>query len=301
MIRGRPLSNCSVFIACCVIVHLMEGCSSYGRDDDALPPMAAGVVGGLPESLENSIGMRFHYVEAGSFIMGSQSRDGIPEAFAAMEEPRRTQLEHGYYMGTTEVTNAEYLAFVRVTGYRGGSQGEKDFLRHMNDPEYLDFRRPDQPVMFVSRYDAEAFCAWLYKKEGVCYRLPTEVEWEYACKASEDSGKRVVEREALAGRAWYEANASGRTHRVAKLSSNPWGFYDMLGNVWEWTVSYIPTKSLEDSEWEEPIAMIRGGSAANSASGSRCSARWAGWPADKRSEYVGFRIVRLPSGEQKCR
>src|SRR5262249_40147173 len=128
----------------------------------------------------------------------------------------------GFSLGATEVTNAQYEKFDpehrKLRGRSGTGKGD------------------DDPVVFVTWHDAVAFCRWLSKKEGKTYRLPTEAEWEYACRAGTKTlyatGDTISASQANLGR-----SADGKPQRVVKVGSyrpNAWGLYDMHGNVQEW-------------------------------------------------------------------
>ncbi|AUB80295.1 hypothetical protein THSYN_04550 [Candidatus Thiodictyon syntrophicum] len=157
---------------------------------------------------------------------------------------------------------------------------------------------PDLPVVGVSWDDAAAYCAWLSERTGEGYRLPTEAQWEYACRAGTDTRWSCGDNErALDAYAWYSANAGGKLHAVAQKRPNPWGLYDMHGNCWEWcadwyaadyyqklvdTLGVIPNSppasasgGQQASGWRERIARVFGmgaSSAAVAASGSAVGA-----------------------------
>jgi len=160
----------------------------------------------------NSLGMRFAWLEPGSFYMGSSegAEDEWPVHQASVAE--------GFWMGSHEVTQAEYE---RVMG---------------SNPSY--FKGPTLPVETVSWDDAMAFCRKLTEQEqaagrlpeGVQYTLPSEVQWEFACRSG-SIGRRPGAVEDLA---WFSDNAAGTTREVGSREANDWGMYDMLGNVWEW-------------------------------------------------------------------
>jgi len=156
------------------------------------------------------------------------------------------------------------------------------------------FGRPGRPAIHITRFAAQGFCDWLNKKTGKKYRLPTDAEWEYACRAGStttptDAGLKEV--------AWYYDNSDDKTHPVGKKSPNPWGLYDMLGNVMEYVT--IPG---EDPK-AKPTAM--GGSYDSDAKDVHCGAKktqtpdWNSTdPQNPKSKwwlsdgpFVGFRIV----------
>jgi formylglycine-generating enzyme required for sulfatase activity len=142
----------------------------------------------------------------------------------------RVEIGQDFWMQTTPVTNSQYLRFVGKTHYRGS---HRNFLLHTRkEPLSPPWRNPDNPVVFVSWHDAREYCLWLSESSGLDFRLPTEAEWEYACRA----GSRTVY-------PWgnepdrSQANtddAIGRPTPVGSFPPNAWGLFDMIGNVWEW-------------------------------------------------------------------
>ena len=178
-------------------------------------------------------------IPAGSFLMGSEAGDND-------EKPvHRVRIAESFYMGTTEVTIRQFRAFVQATGYRTEAERGRWAANYANyagawfpivPAGDLNWRRPgfdpsgDDPAVCISFNDAIAFCRWFTKATGTYCRLPTEAEWEYACRAGDDGG-RV---ETIGDVGWYRDNAGGRTHPAGQKKPNRWGLYDMHGNAWEW-------------------------------------------------------------------
>jgi formylglycine-generating enzyme required for sulfatase activity len=159
----------------------------------------------------NTLGQRFVLIEPGSFSMGPDRHRSTELAIA-----HKVTLSKPFFMAATEVTNAEFAVF------------------RENVPASPYSPDPDSPAVNVTWRDAVAFCEFLSEREGVRYRLPTEAEWEYACRAgSTYNWSHGRFRIGLGQYAWYK-DAAGRASRVAQLKPNAWGLYDMQGNVMEW-------------------------------------------------------------------
>lgn len=248
----------------------------------------------LSTAFTNSVGIRMIPIRPGSFVMGGNTEDVplIPR-LRPLQRRETVTISNGYFLGATEVTNAQFERFVSDTGYGGGDQGDKDFLRHTRDERFAGNRGAGKPVVFVSWHDARAFCEWLSQAEGRSYRLPTEAEWEYACKAGTDTRYGgTSDPEEVLEYAWLKGNAGGRSHKVAQKQPNPWGLYDMVGNVCEWTSNIMPAHLGKGTPYEGMRgAWFRGGYYQNAAEGVYCWARWTGFPVTERSAYVGFRII----------
>ncbi|HEX9187752.1 MAG TPA: SUMF1/EgtB/PvdO family nonheme iron enzyme [Vicinamibacteria bacterium] len=230
------------------------------------PGRAAGTAAG-PDV--NSLGMRMVLVPAGSFVMGSP-----PAAPLRQEEEttRRVTLTRAFRISATEVTQKQWLALMPQN--RSPQQGD------------------DLPVTSVSWTEAQEFCRMLSRKEGGPYRLPTEAEWEYACRA----GGGAVEAD-LAGVGWYADNSGEATHAVGGKKANAWGLHDLLGNVAEWTHdAYGPyPRVAEEVDPKGPgtgkARVVRGGSWRSFAPALRCAAR-TGTPESYQLPHVGLRVVR---------
>ena len=187
----------------------------------------------------DEIGFDFVLIKPGTFVMGSPNVY-VDVANMKYEMPaHEVTIDYGYYMAATEVTLEQFELFVEDTGYV--TDAEKHGWALLADQEWQnvflsDFRYPgfmqteSEPVTHISYYDAIAFCSWLSEKTGRNIRLPSEAEWEYACRAS-TTGKYAGD---LFEMGWHRWNASKRTSPVARKKPNPWELYDMHGNVWEW-------------------------------------------------------------------
>ncbi len=171
-------------------------------------------------SITNSIGMKFALVSAGSFSMGSQSSDDGIDHGKQKDSTHKVILSNSYCIGVFEVTQGQFEKVMRYnpSSCRGG----------------------DLPVETVSWTEADAFCKTLSavqveRDAGRQYRLPTEAEWEYACRASSKSDYCCGESsEILNEFAWFGEARSDGSHSVGAKKPNKWGLFDMHGNVWEW-------------------------------------------------------------------
>jgi formylglycine-generating enzyme required for sulfatase activity len=284
-----------------------------------------------PESYTEKIpgtGVRFEMVgiPGGTFRLGSLAgeRGRQPD-----EGPQRLVKLCPFWIGKTEVTWNEYDLFLRqsttirnrVGDVIEHSAGPADAITGPSPPypdETHGFGREGYPVVGISHHAAMEYCRWLSRQTGKRYRLPTEAEWEFAARAGtgtayffgDDPGR-------LKEYAWYEENSEESTHPVGKKKPNPWGLYDVYGNVAEWCLDhYRKDRYTAFSAAEVTLSPVlvptaaqyphvaRGGSWADAAAGCRSAARrgsdrswnridpggsiWWVWNAD----FVGFRLVR---------
>jgi formylglycine-generating enzyme required for sulfatase activity len=189
------------------------------------------------------------YLPGGTFLMGGE--DEVP-TYRALRwddsnppdkpKPGRVVGLGAFAIGRMPVTVGEYLRFCEATGGHWPAWLEEGSAYHIvtgSDDHYrkrgVSREAPDLPVIGVSWKDAQAYCAWLREQTGETYDLPTEAEWEYACRAGSTTRYCFGNEEKKLGEyAWYAANADGRLHPVGEKKPNDWGLLDMHGNVWEW-------------------------------------------------------------------
>ncbi|MCL4205616.1 MAG: formylglycine-generating enzyme family protein, partial [Pirellulaceae bacterium] len=232
----------------------------------------------------NSLGIMFRLIPAGEFLMGS---DSVASMAHTDEKPQhRVRITKPFYLGVFPVTKAEYLQVVRSNPY----PGQRDD-RH--------------PITYVSWDHAEEFCRRLSDQEGVTYSLPTEAQWEYACRAGSAGCWCFGNDESLLRQyAWYKENAGKRPHLVGQRKPNAWGLHDMHGNVWEccsdrWDENYYRQFAGQLAvDPHGPTAgshrVIRGGCWRDGAWVCRAAYREKNLPSDQDFE-LGFRLARAVS------
>jgi sulfatase modifying factor 1 len=326
--------------------------------DDGATPAAA-----------NALGMKFVRIPAGEYVRGfdtSNRRDHrfhITHQYSNRQDfnnespAHRVALTKPFDIGATEVTVGQFRAFVEATGYKtdaeknGGALGcfpnEKNYVDRFHKADSITWKSPGfeqsdaHPVVAVSWNDARAFCQWLSRTENSIYRLPSEAEWEYACRAGQPSWYSWGEdpdaayQHANVADGSLEAAQPGTTRfqqavrlgadegdgveftaSTGRYKPNPWGLYDMHGNVWEWCQDrwsadlykrYFdgvprldwPKVMVRDPLFEEQTPQhqygdwrtMRGGGWTCAPAAVRCSIRTFAEAADA-AVYTGFRVVR---------
>ncbi len=283
--RAVPIKIC-LSILLTLLVSLSPRVFSYVSDDLGFAPVGErpAATGGYSGPIFTSIGMKFVLIPSGSFMMGSPSSE---KGRDSDEKQHRVTLSKGFYMQTTEVTQAQWHEIMGTRPWSG--------------KKYAQERCPDCAASYVSWNDAKEFIKRLNQKEGTNkYRLPTEAEWEYACRAGTTERFCFGNSESRLGDyAWYEYNALNEgeryAHRVAHKRPNAWGLYDMHGNVWEWCEDWYreyPLRSVTDPEgpFGGSHRVRRGGSWHNAPRYVRCANRYDSRPVFSRS-FLGFRLV----------
>jgi formylglycine-generating enzyme required for sulfatase activity len=276
-----------------------------------------------PATTANSIGMKLVLVPAGQFLMGAEeNRSDTLEYFPycdpkwlAGELPRhKVKITKPFYMGQFEVTLGQFLAFYHDAGYsidieRDG-QPSWGYSQDGRLVESKNFRPwapgweigMNHPVVYVSRNDAMAFCRWLSTKEGKTYRLPTEAEWEYACRAGSksryffgndpeelvrfgniaDQGRKAGSENAVIASFDEKGNKTDKnipfpfvsrrdgykwTAPVGRFQPNAFGLYDMHGNAWEWCTDWYDENYYANSPLADPKGPSGGSSSATRGGG----------------------------------
>ncbi|MFN9717672.1 MAG: SUMF1/EgtB/PvdO family nonheme iron enzyme [Planctomycetota bacterium] len=235
--------------------------------------------------MTNSIGMVLLPIPAGTFTMGSPDTEKDRED---VETQHQITLSKSFYMGRTEVTRGQWKKVMGTEPWKG-----RDYVQEGDD----------YPAVYVSWNDAVAFCKKLSDMEGKTYRLPTEAEWEYACRGGTKTAFSFGDDEAkLSDYAWWggilargSVQDEKYAHRVAQKLPNPFGLHDMHGNVWEWCSDWFgnyPSTPLRDPQGPDSgsFRVLRGGSWLNEPNLVRCADRYDDTPGRRDSSY-GFRLV----------
>ncbi len=269
---------------------------------------------GKPECFTNSLGMKFVRIPAGSFTIGSP-----------IDEPQRDsdEIQHSvtltrdFFMGTTEVTNAQFVSFLNAVGRRVPSDELWFDTKDKDDDSriigqlgrfHVESGYEDHPVVEVSWHGAKAMAEWLSRQESRTYRLPTEAEWEYADRAATTT-PFTYDRCLYTDQANYDGNypLSGcdkgyyrkRTIPVGSLNApNAWGLHDMHGNVWEWCQDWYgkyPSGSVTDPTGPDggSYRVLRSGSWGSRAQYCRSAYRCYSNPSS-RLYSLGFRLALSP-------
>ena len=239
----------------------------------------------------NTLGLKFVRVEPGTFTMGPDTH-----RIFDVQKAHKVKITHAFYIAVTEVTNAQFI---------------KLFSQYQPDTKYSPDL--DSPAVRISWDEAIKFCEILSQREGATYRLPTEAEWEYACRGGAETRYGFGESSSgMSEHGWCMGNST-RAAPVGQLQPNDWGIYDMHGNVFEWVQDYFSheyyASCAERGTIEDPLGpksgkthVLRGGGwqVQNNPSACTCTARIPMPFLNKKPftpgvglrETVGFRIVR---------
>ena len=284
-----------------------------------------------PSSYPGPEGYTMVVIRGGEFTMGSPTSE---RGRAEDETPHRVRIPRIYAIATTEVTNEQFTRFLAAANAIGARWKAAALARFGDPPRIAELSRtPDSPQVAVSWYDAAQYCNWLSERDGLPkrqwvypehidaaqgielpadylhrtgYRLPTEAEWEYAARAGTTTSRHFGDDDALLSRyAWYDATTNrGRAFPVAQLLPNQWGLFDMLGNVWEWTLDRrqpYPTDGQFTEDVEDSTLRVsndvartrRGGSFAYEWFTARSAHRGdVTYFANQTRDNVGFRVAR---------
>jgi len=260
------------------------------------PPSNPGAGDRWEISIDDRVKIAFRYCPPGSFAMGSPENERGRSETEGREQQRKVTLSKGFWMGETEVTQEQWEAVM------GGNPSR--------------FKGTRRPVEEVNWRKAKEYCRELTKRmkqpgglaDGWECALPTEAQWEYACRAGTRSalnnGKELTSEAGPCSNldevAWYESNSEGHDHEVGRKKANAWGLHDMLGNVWEWCEDLYedtpaggvdPTGATSGS-----LRVYRGGSWHKPAHDCRSAFRFRLWRGHQHYA-LGFRVALIPHRE----
>lgn len=203
-----------------------------------------------------------------------------------------------FHISKYQVTIKAYLAFCNETKNHYPEWMDEKSAYHLEKGDndlYEDQNFDDNaPIIGVSWEDAKAYCTWLSSQMNKELRLPSEAEWQYACRANTTSPYSCEESK-LNEYAWYYENALGEAHEVGSKKPNPWGLYDMHGNVWEWcedtwSESYGEGLNSSAHQSSDERRVLRGGSWFDLKENASSTARHK-YPLDFAYIDVGFRVI----------
>ena len=325
-VRDRPASLCAPF--------------ERRRGQSARAWWASGLK--LPTELTNSVGAKLVLIPAGEFYMGSTPMEigrmrridpTFKKEWEQEEQPQHhVRIGRPFSISAHEITKGEFAQFVRATSYltdakrdgKGGCGFDAVTGEFKQDPIYdwqnTGFPQTDRdPVVNVSWNDAIAFCEWMSRREKAIYRLPTEAEWEYCCRAGTTTPFSCGDDpEALAStanvadatlkqkfRSWTAIAARDGfafTAPVGSFQANAFGLFDMHGNVWEWCHDWYAKGYYAKSAENDPqgplrgtVRVFRGGSWYDAA--ALCRSTFRNWDVPTYRDYfLGFRVVAIPPG-----
>jgi formylglycine-generating enzyme required for sulfatase activity len=294
--------------------HRKEQAARKAAELAALLPSASSPVADAEGVLRDrftdgsGVGPDLVLIPTGRFQMGSSEHEhktavkaGAQKTSLDKELPAHwVGIEHSFALGRYPVTVGEWRAFVKATGWQ--SKLDVDW----QEPGFAQDER--HPVVCVSWHDAQLYLQWLGEKTGQQYRLPSEAEWEYACRAGSHTafsfGDQITPEHAnYDGHFTYndgpKGNSHGGTTRVGSYQPNPWGLFDMHGNVWEWTQDTVHDNYLgapiDGSAWEQggdkARRILRGGAWLYQPRYLRSAMR-NGYSALLANDVVGFRVAR---------
>ena len=274
--------------------------TAVGCNDSTQNEQATGSTTGQPQpvpadstvielpSITNTLGMKLNEIPAGNFLMGSPESEAYREDD---ETQHKVTISKAFYMQTTEVTQGQWKAVMGTEPWKG-----QEYSKYIKEGA-------NYAATHVSWDDAIAYCKKLSEKEGKKYRLPTEAEWEYACRSGTKTRWSFGDDEKVLGDyAWYVKNTCDiddqYAHQVGLKKPNTFGLYDMHGNVFEWCHDYYKEDYYKYSPAQDPTGPVtgsyrvfRGGSWHIGASRSHRSAN-----RDRvgvgRYFIFGFRLVR---------
>ena len=337
-------------------LHFMtaaEAVAETGSSSAVVPAGPAGEPNARREKqITNSIGMKLTLVPSGEFLMGSgesaeethtlltktEGKNSLPADFFKMEHPQhRVRITKPFYLGTYHVTRGQFQQFVADTGYKTDAEKGEQPGAYGWDPDKKEFgfnekyswrkwgfeQTDEHPVVNVSWNDAVAFCKWLSGKEGKTYRLPTEAEWEYACRAGTTTRYYSGDDPEALAKVGNVADATAKarfpdwkntikasdgyafTAPVGSFKPNAFGLYDMHGNAFQWCADWYGAEYYTASPADDPsgpdsgmVRILRGGSWIDGPVYCRSAFRNS-LAHDYQWYFTGFRVARTQTLEEK--
>ena len=323
----------------CIMLFTMAG-TAFSETKESPKKLSVDLGGGVK--------MEMVFIPSGEFKIGSGESaeetaaffnihgDNILTAFFKGEHPQhRVRITKPFYLGTYHVTRGQFRQFVKDSGYKTdaekgdvyvppgafGWDPEKKAFYHIKDYSWrkAGFEQTDEhPVVNVTWNDAVAFCQWLSRKEGNTYRLPTEAEWEYACRAGTTTRYHSGDDPETLAKVANVADATAKakfpnlgwaikasdgyvfTAPVGQFKPNAFGLYDMHGNAWQWCADWYGADYYGKSPVDDPtgpdsgtVRVLRGGSWYFWSVFTRSAQRYRGTPGDRHIGHcAGFRVAR---------
>jgi eukaryotic-like serine/threonine-protein kinase len=292
--------------------RIVAFCVKYAGQPQAY---AAGTM--LPKlpRLQNSIGMKLAPIPPGKFIMGAPKNEPDREGDDREWPPHEVGITRPFFLGVYPVTVGQFKMFVAATGHRttaeagagahvlkAGGKWRLDLKASWQDPRFAV--SDSHPVVCVSWEDAEKFCGWLSKREGKRYTLPTEAQYEYACRAGSQTRYFFgASNQQLDDYSWHIGNSRKHPHPVGLKKANAWGLFDIAGNVRHWCQDYYSKDYYRHNPpREDPLGpkmsgkqrrVVRGGAWTADMAESRSAWRF-GYSEWESQNDRGFRVVLLP-------
>ncbi len=234
------------------------------------------------------------FVPGGEFVFADPTKGG----------QRRKVTINGFWLGRTEVTWDEYDVFLYKLDLTDEEEENTDAYSRPSRP----YGAPDMgwghhgyPAINIHYQAAEQYCRWLSHKTGKKFRLPTEIEWEYACRAGAWEAAPFKDRALLDRLAWFVDNSGKKTHPAGQKQPNPWGLYDMLGNVAEWCQGVDGKPVVRGGSFKDPFEKVHPGAREpfspdwQASDPQQPKSKW--WLTD--APFVGFRVLCEDVGEKK--
>ncbi|MFC1596728.1 formylglycine-generating enzyme family protein [Planctomycetota bacterium] len=318
------MKNVIIWCVAGIAVTLAAGCGTRPPSKQQNAGKASGMSVQKTIELGGDVPLEMVLIPAGAFVMGDNR--GLDD-----EKPvHEVTITKSFYLGRYEVTIEQFRRFVEVTGYATDAERGTGFQGAFGwNPDRMQFKMNEKyswrntgfaqsdahPAVNVSWSDAMAFCKWLGRKEGTAYRLPTEAEWEYACRAgtttrySHGNDSEGLAKVGNVADATFEAqypelkglvkasDGYAYTSPAGSFLPNPFGLYDMHGNVWEWCADWYDPEHYAKSPTDNPGGpatgeerVYRGGGWFNCTRGCRSASRSAALP-ENRNLTLGFRVA----------